>query len=112
IGLRPGEKLYEELIIDGENIVPTSHKKIMVLRGLSCHLGQLNGSIDELAKLAHEQDSRGIREKLEKIVPEYKPTSHTSNAKVVPLKRPHRATTGVTSQDAYPPSSASIPPPQ
>jgi len=33
IGLRPGEKLYEELIIDGEDIVPTDHEKIMVLKG-------------------------------------------------------------------------------
>ncbi|MBS3780686.1 MAG: polysaccharide biosynthesis protein, partial [Desulfovermiculus sp.] len=30
IGLRPGEKLYEELITDGEDVLPTSHKKIMV----------------------------------------------------------------------------------
>ncbi len=31
--LRPGEKLYEELITEGEGIVPTRHEKIMVLRG-------------------------------------------------------------------------------
>ena len=34
IGLRPGEKLFEELITEGENIVPTRHEKIMVLKGL------------------------------------------------------------------------------
>jgi len=33
IGLRPGEKLYEELITDGEGITPTNHKKVFVLRG-------------------------------------------------------------------------------
>jgi len=38
IGLRPGEKLYEELITEGENIVPTRHKKIMVLKGIECDL--------------------------------------------------------------------------
>ena len=32
IGLRPGEKLYEELITDGEGLSPTSHEKILVLR--------------------------------------------------------------------------------
>jgi len=32
IGLRPGEKLYEELITKGEGVVPTAHEKIMVLR--------------------------------------------------------------------------------
>jgi FlaA1/EpsC-like NDP-sugar epimerase len=36
VGLRPGEKLYEELITAGEGIVPTPHEKIMVLRALTC----------------------------------------------------------------------------
>ena len=36
IGLRPGEKLYEEPITEGENIVPTRHEKIMVLKGIEC----------------------------------------------------------------------------
>jgi FlaA1/EpsC-like NDP-sugar epimerase len=94
IGLRPGEKLYEELITDGEDVLPTSHKKIMVLKGLSCHLGHLNGSIDELATLAYEQDEQGIREGLEKIVPDYKPALH---GKVVPIKQRSRKT-AVTSQ--------------
>jgi FlaA1/EpsC-like NDP-sugar epimerase len=34
VGLRPGEKLYEELITKGEGIVPTPHEKIMVLRAM------------------------------------------------------------------------------
>jgi FlaA1/EpsC-like NDP-sugar epimerase len=38
IGLRPGEKLIEELITDGEGIVETSHEKIMVLRGQPCDI--------------------------------------------------------------------------
>jgi hypothetical protein len=45
----------------------------MVLRGSECHLGRLNGSIDELAKLAYEQDTEAIKEKLQKAVPEYTP---------------------------------------
>ena len=52
VGLRPGEKLYEELITEGENIVPTHHEKIMVLKGIECDLQLLNGKIDELAHLA------------------------------------------------------------
>ncbi|MBC8393972.1 MAG: polysaccharide biosynthesis protein [Deltaproteobacteria bacterium] len=73
IGLRPGEKLYEELITDGENILPTSHKKIMVLKGIECNLEILNGKIDELSLLAENQDAEKIREKLREIVPEYSP---------------------------------------
>ena len=72
IGMRPGEKLYEELITDGENIVPTRHEKIMVLKGIECDLGVLNGKIDELAHFAEEQDGGKVIMKLREIVPEYK----------------------------------------
>ncbi|MBW1998099.1 MAG: polysaccharide biosynthesis protein [Deltaproteobacteria bacterium] len=73
IGLRPGEKLYEELITEGEGIVPTSHEKIMVLRGETCDQAILNGKIDQLRELAYRQDGQGIREKLREIVAEYRP---------------------------------------
>jgi FlaA1/EpsC-like NDP-sugar epimerase len=72
VGLRPGEKLYEELITDGENIVPTRHEEIMVLKGIECDLELLNGKIDELAHLAEEQDGGKVKMKLKEIVPEYK----------------------------------------
>ena len=72
IGLRPGEKLYEELITEGEGIVPTSHKKIMVLKGLSCNIEILNGKIDELIKLSKTQNFQKIKTKLQEILPEYK----------------------------------------
>ncbi len=71
IGLRPGEKLYEELITEGEGVVPTTHEKIMVLHGHSCNQAILNGKIDGLKKIAYEQDIEGIRRSLKEIVPEY-----------------------------------------
>jgi len=71
IGLRPGEKLYEELITEGEGIVPTVHEKIMVLRGKSCDQEILNGAIESLRDLAYEQEAAGIQKKLKEIVPEY-----------------------------------------
>ena len=71
VGLRPGEKLYEELMTEGENIVPTRHEKIMVLKGIGCDLQLLNGKIDELAQLAQEQAGKKIKSKLQEIVPEY-----------------------------------------
>ena len=72
VGLRPGEKLYEELITEGENIMPTRHEKIMVLKGLECNLEILNGKIDELAHFAEEQAGEKVIMKLKEIVPEYK----------------------------------------
>lgn len=76
IGLRPGEKLYEELITDGEGIVPTEHRKIMVLRGQEKDLVKLNGNIEALKELAEDQCGEKIRKRLMKIVPEYHPAEH------------------------------------
>jgi FlaA1/EpsC-like NDP-sugar epimerase len=85
-GLRPGEKLYEELITYGEGIVPTEHEKIMVLKTN----GKLNGNGNQkafrkwlnmhLAELYHLADlhrAEDIRNKLQCIVPEYK-VQHSS----------------------------------
>ena len=73
IGLRPGEKLYEELITKGEGIVPTSHEKIMTLKRARQNLRKLNGGFDELMSLASKQDGDGIKVKLKEIIPEYSP---------------------------------------
>jgi len=73
IGLRPGEKLYEELITEDEGLVPTSHEKILVLRGLARDQVTLNGEIDELAQLAEDHKWKEIKLKLLEIVPEYIP---------------------------------------
>jgi len=73
IGLRPGEKLYEELITEGEGIVPTTHDKIMALKGTECDVHLLNGKIGELTKIAENQKAEEIKAKLQEIVPEYKP---------------------------------------
>ena len=74
IGLRPGEKLHEELIIEGEGIVHSAHEKIFVLKGKNNNdLNWLNQQIEELVKLALQQDAPGIKSKLKEIVPEYEP---------------------------------------
>jgi FlaA1/EpsC-like NDP-sugar epimerase len=73
VGLRPGEKLYEELITKGEGIVPTKHEKIMVLKGDGCDQTILNNKINELIQLAKDQDEKRIKAKLQEIVPEYEP---------------------------------------
>jgi FlaA1/EpsC-like NDP-sugar epimerase len=81
-GLRDGEKLYEELITIGEDILPTEHRKVMVLRSSSYFNGaknpqeaeaQLYHEIDELVKIAARHDAKGIKKKLKEIVPEFTP---------------------------------------
>lgn len=74
VGLRAGEKLYEELITEGEGIVDTHHEKIMVLRSeqaMSCQL--LNERLEQLAVSAQNLDSKRIKEVMNMIVPEYTP---------------------------------------
>ena len=72
-GLRPGEKLYEELITEGEGIVPTKHGKIMVLRGDGKPKQEIDQLLRRLAKMAAAHDARGIKKVLQDIVPEYTP---------------------------------------
>ena len=79
-GLRQGEKLYEELITEGEGIVNTAHEKILVLKADNHWNGYktqadyrawLMDRIDELSVLANRHDGCAIREKMAEIVPEY-----------------------------------------
>jgi FlaA1/EpsC-like NDP-sugar epimerase len=87
IGLREGEKLYEELITVGEDILPTGHEKVMVLRSNS-HFNSaknpqearkhLYHELDELTKIAARHDAKGIKIKLKEIVPEYTPQGNES----------------------------------
>ncbi|MEA1935936.1 MAG: nucleoside-diphosphate sugar epimerase/dehydratase [Thermodesulfobacteriota bacterium] len=72
-GLRPGEKLYEELITEGEGIVATNHEKVLVIRGNTRDRDVLNVKIDELLTVAGTYDATAIKKKLQEIVPEYTP---------------------------------------
>jgi len=87
VGLRPGEKLHEELITGGEGIVRTPHEKIFVLKGNTCDLPWLNQKIEELSELAHKQDGEGIKSKLKEIIPEYTPFNINSLKSFHPKKR-------------------------
>ena len=73
-GLRPGEKLFEELVLEGEDIHTTSHGKIRVLRSSDVHLEQVTIWLRELSALVEAKNVHGIITKLTKIVPEYSPS--------------------------------------
>ncbi len=73
-GLRPGEKLYEELMTDIEDVVPTGHKKIMVLNTSCLNPEVLNGKLSLLKEKAKDRDGAGIRSLMKEMIPEYRPT--------------------------------------
>jgi FlaA1/EpsC-like NDP-sugar epimerase len=80
-GLRSGEKLYEELMTAGEDIQPTGHSDIMVLKSGTCLAEEsIDAQIAVLVKLALQRDGRGIKMKLSDVVPEYKPQMKGSAA--------------------------------
>ena len=82
-GLRPGEKLYEELLLDDEGVLPTTHPKICIAQSIAPPHGQLTKSIDALVADAKALDLSGVREKLLCLVPEYTPTTNKTLAKVI-----------------------------
>jgi FlaA1/EpsC-like NDP-sugar epimerase len=73
-GLRPGEKLFEEIKLEGEGIKPTSHQKIRVLDGGEVSLDNVREWLDHLAALADSRNVNGLVKKLQEIVPEYTPS--------------------------------------
>ena len=88
-GLRPGEKLYEELITEGEDVTQTSHEKIMTLKyngrwnwdGLSSQdnfRNWLAKGTKELFRAAASHNACAIRQRLKELVPEYMPQESDS----------------------------------
>ncbi len=73
-GLRPGEKLFEELRFDAEGLKPTAHEKIRVLDGGVTDANQINAWLDELAGVVAAKNVHGLVTKLQEIVPEYTPS--------------------------------------
>nr|WP_299213852.1 nucleoside-diphosphate sugar epimerase/dehydratase [uncultured Allomuricauda sp.] len=75
-GLRPGEKLYEELLANGENTLPTYHKKIMISKVRDIDYKMVRAKIDELCvtNLFFEENTLKL---MKEIVPEY--VSNTSS---------------------------------
>lgn len=70
-GLRPGEKLYEELLNNEENTIPTHHEKIMIAKVIEYDFEAVKEHITELIQLFDEQNNEAIVKKMKAIVPEY-----------------------------------------
>jgi len=70
-GLRAGEKLYEELLADHENTLPTHHQKIMIAKVKEYDFENISGEIKELIGLFDTQNNEAIVKKMKQIVPEF-----------------------------------------
>lgn len=70
-GLRPGEKLYEELLNDDETTLPTHHKKIKIHQSMEIDIDSKITMIEELIKLNKTDKNLTIVKKIKEIVPEF-----------------------------------------
>jgi FlaA1/EpsC-like NDP-sugar epimerase len=73
-GLRPGEKLFEELLIDGEGVLPTAHNKIKVLAPVHIDIQPVRDELDTMYEAARSDVVDELMESLKRLVPEFKPT--------------------------------------
>jgi FlaA1/EpsC-like NDP-sugar epimerase len=96
-GLRPGEKLYEELFHESEKLAGTTHPKILLANSRSMDFAQLEQVLDKLALACGTDDERQIYGLLSELVPEHQSclsldASDDSghSGVVVPLKNPGR----------------------
>ncbi len=72
-GTRPGEKLYEELSVTGENMSRTTHEKIYVWRNRKEDWPRVCRLLDELIGVADDLPPERLKERLKEIVPEFEP---------------------------------------
>jgi FlaA1/EpsC-like NDP-sugar epimerase len=70
-GLRPGEKLYEELLNNTENTIPTHNPQIMVAKVAEYDFVTISNGVNELINLFHKQDNFAIVSKMKELVPEF-----------------------------------------
>ena len=70
-GLRPGEKLYEEVLSNTENTLPSFHEKIRIAKVKEYDFEQVSQEINALVELAKSYDEMKIVGKMKEIVPEF-----------------------------------------
>ena len=71
-GLRPGEKLFEELLADNENTLPTHHNQILIGKVREYDYEEVKSIIDELIKSFNTQNNELIVQRMKDLVPEFK----------------------------------------
>ncbi len=78
-GVRPGEKLFEELRTEGENIVHTTHEKIHIWQTQEIDWPSLQRGLETLREVAKTSDADAIIRAMQTLVPEYVPQNRSDN---------------------------------
>ena len=85
-GIRPGEKLYEELHTFEESTLPTRHEKVKIFAGPSLAYGEMTGFLETLRQICVARDVAQLILQLKEIVPEYNPSAHVLQRALVEKK--------------------------
>ena len=82
-GLRPGEKLYEEILMEEEGLQATKHNKIFVSKPMHLEMEELEEKLDVLSKLEYDENysREHIKEVMKSVVPTYKSPEEINNEK-------------------------------
>jgi FlaA1/EpsC-like NDP-sugar epimerase len=92
-GIRPGEKLYEEMFFSAENVIPTDHPKVLRARGGLVADG-VHKRIETLTRAAEQgEDDEGIRQMILGLVPDFRMHAPAQADQELPksISRPHLA---------------------
>ena len=76
LGVRPGEKLFEELRTSGEDVLPTHHHKIFFWQNRGCTLEKIEHAFERLRAVSNGASLDEIHRALKETVPEYEPGDH------------------------------------
>lgn len=85
VGARPGEKLFEELRMDSEKLLPTNHNKIRIFESRQLAIGDLVPWVSQLQHLIWRGDREAVVAQLRKLVPEYQPIPDTARVRPAEL---------------------------
>jgi len=102
-GLRPGEKLYEELLADDENTLPTTHEKLRIAQARSADSAWLASLLEWLTQTPNQTEDQ-IKQGLQRWVQEYQPD--TRPAPAIRLRNDARLES--LTLESLPPSSQQI----
>jgi CheY-like chemotaxis protein len=86
-GLRPGEKMYEALVAEDEELLKTPHEKIMVIETSKENGKHIIGDLKALEEIVAREDISSLLEQLKKMVPNYKPNPQLLQKTTLPEER-------------------------
>jgi FlaA1/EpsC-like NDP-sugar epimerase len=92
VGLRPGEKLYEELFYADEERIPTAHEKILLARHTPFDRAVVADRLRALESACDAMDDAALLALLRSLVPSFAPAASAGDARVVPFRTAKPAT--------------------